>query len=325
MGGFSMVEELSPGPATRSPMQCRQRVQAWLGAPPATEIIMRFRTAFPLLASVLGALAAGVTTVQAEAASPQVIPTVSLPHRMTGIRAAVAGRPGLYIFDTGVGITIVTPDTAAEAGCHPWGQVTGFRAIGERLDTPRCDDLHLTVGGHDFVAPIAGIADLQREAPPDMPRLAGTIGLDLFAGRVITIRPKAHEIVVETAQSAERRERGATEVPIRLVRDVEGVALTVDGAVPTPSGTAWMELDDGNTGPIMIGQHVAAPLKLDPSRRAGQAADFSLAGGIPVRGPASVGNLIMDGDIGESVLNRWDITFDLAKDRAWFRPAATTP
>ena len=284
---------------------------------------MRFRTAFPLLASALGALAAGATNVQAEAPSPQVIPTLSLPHRITGIRAAVAGRPGLYIFDTGAGVTIVTPDTAAQAGCHPWGQVTGFRAIGERLDTPRCDDLHLTVEGHDYIAPIAGIADLQRSAPPDMPRLAGTIGLDLFAGRVITIRPRAHQLVVETAQSAERRERGATEVPIRLVRDVEGVALTVDGAVPTPSGTAWMELDNGNTGPLMIGQHVAAPLKLDPSRRAGQAADFSLAGSIPVRGPAWISNLIMDGDIGESVLGRWDVTFDLARNRAWFRPATT--
>ena len=286
---------------------------------------MRFRTALPLLASLVGTLAAGMPDARAEPASPQVIPTLALPHRITGMRAAVAGQPGLYIFDTGEGVTNVTPATAATAGCRPWGRITGFRAIGERVDTPRCDDLHLAIGGHGYVAPIAGIADLQGSAPPDMPRLAGTIGLDLFAGRVITIRPKAHEVVVETAQSAERRERGATEVPVRLVRDVEGVALTVDGAVPTPDGTAWMELDDGNTGPLMIGQHVAAPLRLDPSRRAGQVADLSLAGGIPVRGPALVGNLIMDGDIGESVLGQWDVTLDLAKGRTWFRPATTAP
>ena len=211
-----------------------------------------------------GMLAGALTTIpvgaRAGAVPPQIIPTIALPHRVTGIRATVAGQPGLYIFDTGMGITVVTPETAAKVGCRPWGQVTGFRAIGEREDMQRCDDLQLSLGGRDFTAPIAGIADLQGSAPPDMPHLAGAIGLDLFAGRVITIRPKAHEVVVETATSAERRIRGATEVPIRLVRDVEGVALTVDGAVPTPAGVAWMELDDGNTGPLMIGQHVARPL-----------------------------------------------------------------
>ena len=284
---------------------------------------MRFRAVILLCGSVAGALATGVSVVHAQAGSPQIVPTLSLPHCLTGIRASVGGHPGLYMFDTGIGVTIVTPATAATAGCSPWGQITGFRAIGERGDMRRCDDLHLSLGGRDFIAPIAGVAELQTSMPPDMPRLAGAVGLDLFAGRVITIRPGAHEIVVETVASAVRRIRGATVVPVRLVRDVEGVALTVDGAVPTPAGQAWMELDDGNTGPLMIGQHVATALKLDPSRHEGQVADFSLQGGIPVHGAASVGNLIMDGDIGETVLGRWDVTLDLAKGRAWFRPATT--
>ena len=255
------------------------------------------------------------------AASPLVISTISLPHRAVGMRAVVGGRQGVWLFDTGMGVTIVTPETAARSGCRPWGQITGFRAIGERGDMRRCDNLTMSLDGHDFGAPIAGIADLQGFMPPEMPRLAGAIGLDVFAGRVITIRPKRHQVVVETAASAAQRVRGATEVTVRLVRDVEGVALTVDGAVPTPAGTAWMELDDGNTGPVMIGRHVAAPLRLDPSKRDGQVADFALAGGIPVRGAASVSDLIMDGDVGESVLAEWDVTFDLARGRAWFRPA----
>ena len=158
-----------------------------------------------------------------------------------------------------------------------------------------------------------------------MPLLAGAIGLDLFAGRVITIRPKAHELVLETPASAARRVRGATAVPVRLVRDVEGVALSVDAAVVTAAGTAWMELDDGNTGPLMIGRHVAAALRLDPAARAVQLADFALAGGIPVRGAAAVSDLIMDGDVGQSVLGQWDVTLDLAAGRAWFKPATPAP
>ncbi len=110
-------------------------------------------------------------------------------------------------------------------------------------------------------------------------------------------------------------------VPVRLVRD-GGVALSVDGAVDTPAGRAWMEVDIGNLGSILVGEHVAASLGLSATETDRQPADFALADGIPVRGPARVGRLIMDGDIGRSVLRRWDITLDLANGRAWFEPAA---
>ncbi|MGI3778523.1 MAG: hypothetical protein ACRYGC_14630 [Janthinobacterium lividum] len=252
---------------------------------------------------------------------------VPLPGGASGLRGEVAGHAGLFLFDTGGGVTTVAPATAALSGCRPWGRVTGFRATGERMDTPRCDDLRVSLGGQEFTAPTASVLDLGALMGPDMPSLSGLIALDLFAGRSITIRPLAHELVVETASSLAERIRGATEVPIRPVRDAEGVALTVDGAVATPAGRAWMELDTGNLGPLMVGEHVASLLDLDPSRPDRQPASFALVGGVAVSGPARVGRLIMDGDIGEDVLGRWDVTLDLANERAWFRPtgAATPP
>ena len=258
----------------------------------------------------------------AEAARPIVIPTVALPGGGTGLHAKIAGRPALFLFDTGEGVTGVTPATAALAGCRPWGRVTGFRATGERMDTPHCDALRLTLDGHAFTLPTALVFDLQALVSPTMPALSGSIALDLFAGRVLTIRPLAHELVLETAASLPSRIRGAIEVPVRAVRDSEGVALTLDAAVGTPEGRAWMELDTGNLGSLMVGGHVAAPLGLDASRTDRQPASFTLVGGIPVHGPTRVGNLIMDGDVGESVLGRWDVTLDLHRDRAWFRPAS---
>ncbi len=252
---------------------------------------------------------------------PLVVTTIALPGGATGLDADVGGARGLFLLDTGGGVTTLTPAAAKLSGCHPWGGITGFRANGERLDTKRCDDLRLTVAGRTFVAPIASVLDLQSLAGPAMPILSGLIALDLFAGDAITIRPLAHELVVETGSSLQERVAGAVEVPVRPVRDVEGVALTVDVAVDTPAGHAWMELDNGNLGPLMIGQPVALLLGLDAARRLRQPASFKIAGGIPVEGPARVGRFIMDGDIGESVLGRFDVTFDLARGRAWFRPA----
>ena len=262
------------------------------------------------------AVAVGMTE-----AKPLTLGLVPLPGGAMGLQGEVAGHAGLFVFDTGGGVTIVTPATAALSGCRPWGRVTGFRATGERMDTPRCDDLRVSLGDEEFTAPTASVLDLGPLVGPDMPPLSGLIALDMFAGRSITIRPLAHELVVETASSLVERIRGAKEVPIRPVRDAEGVALTVNGAVATPAGRAWMELDTGNLGPLMVGEHVAPLLGLDASRLDQQAASFALMGGVPVTGAARVGRFIMDGDIGEDVLGRWDVTLDLAGGRAWFRSA----
>ncbi len=83
-----------------------------------------------------------------------------------------------------------------------------------------------------------------------------------------------------------------------------------------------MELDAGNLGRLMVGDHAAALLGLDASQKGSQAAGFALVGGIPVHGPARVSRLVMDGDIGQSVLEAWDLTLDLANGQAWFRPAS---
>ncbi len=157
-----------------------------------------------------------------------------------------------------------------------------------------------------------------------MPTLSGLLALDAFAGQTITIRPVAHELVVETPSSLRHRIDGALEVPVRLVRDVEGVALSVDSAVSTSAGQAWMELDIGNLGPILVGAHLAPLLGLSAGDRNRQAAEFALVGGIPVKGAGRVSNLIMDGDVGQDVLGRWDVTLDLRQGRSWFRPATAT-
>ncbi len=277
------------------------------------------------LTGFLAAPAAGARAADPGPAAPLVIPMIDLPGGAIGLHATIAGHDGLFLFDTGAGVTLLTPATASISGCRPWGQVTGFRATGERLDLQRCDDVRLRIGGRDFPVPTASVLDIQRLMPPRTPALAGVLALDAFVGQVITIRRMAHQLVVETAASLPPRIAGATQVQTRMVRDAEGLALTMNAAVQTPAGRAWMELDTGNAGPIMVDTHVAQALGLSAAQRTGQTADFKLAGGIPVQGQARVSSLIMDGDIGAAVLGGWDLTFDLAGGRVWFRPSAGAP
>lgn len=281
-----------------------------------------------LLISFLICLCASLYGTETFASSPSTpVAVIELtPHpggtSMMTIRAKVRGHEGVFMFDTGGGISYFSPAFAQTVGCKPWGQITGFMLTGQRLDMPRCDGLSFDIQGQRFAAPISGVFDIMKVMPADVPRIDGSIGLDAFAGKVVTLSLAGKRLTVESPGSLVLRARGGKEVPIRLVREAGGVALAAEVAVPTPEGMAWMELDSGNGGANVIGKHIAPLLKLDPSKKEPQPANFEIAGGIPVTGMARVNEtLIMDGNLGTRFLIDWDLTLDLSKGRGWLAPA----
>jgi hypothetical protein len=237
------------------------------------------------------------------------------------VQVKIGDHTGVFLFDTGEGVTSITPEFAETLGCKPWGRISGFRMTGERLDMTRCDNLVLELGGLSFKAPIVGVFDLMRLLPDSPVRLSGGIGLDIFAGRALTLQSQRNRLIIESPASLAARISKAKEVPVRLVRDVEGVALAVDVGVPTSKGLAWMELDSGNGGTLVVAKHLAALFGLDPERKEPQPVKFKLAGDILVEGLARTPDIIMDGNIGLVFLRHWDLTLDLGKGRAWLAPA----
>lgn len=258
-------------------------------------------------------------------------PTVIIdltPHpggtEMMTLRALVRGHEGNFMFDTGGGISYISPDFAQAIGCKPWGQITGFTLVGQRLDMRRCDGVTFEIQGHSFGAPTSGVFDIMKFMPPNVPRIDGSVGLDVFAGKAVTLSLAQRKLTVESASSLAARMKAGKEVPVRLNREAGGASLAVYVAVPTDGGIAWMELDSGNGGANVIGKHLAALLKLDANKNEPQRASFTLAGGIPVEGMARVNDkLIMDGNIGTRFLIDWDVTLDLANGRAWFARVKT--
>ena len=240
----------------------------------------------------------------------------------TALEASVNGHEGLFLFDTGEGISTISPQFANQIGCRPWGQITGFRMSGERLDFPRCDHVQLRFGRFHLRGRTIGVFDIMSLLPDSEATLAGSIGLDVFDGQRITIEPVAGKIIVESSSSFRSRISHAKRVPSRVVRDAEGAALAVDVAVPTSGGIAWMELDTGNGGTLVIGKHIARLLGLDPDSSKPQPAMFHLAGGIPVGGEARVRDLIMDGNIGQRTWRNWNTTIDLKTGALWISPAS---
>ena len=243
-------------------------------------------------------------------------------HMMT-IKASVNGKQGLFMFDTGGGVSYIDPAFARSIGCDPWGQISGFMLTGQRLDMQRCDGLKFDVAGRSLAAPTAGVFDIGKFMPPDAPHIDGSIGLDVFAGQSITLSLANKQLTVESPKTLASRIKNGKEVPIRLVREAEGVALSVVVGVPTSKGMAWMELDSGNGGAHVIGKHLASIMSLDPEKKEPQETTFQIAGGVKVNGPVRVNpTLTMDGNIGTRFMINWDLTLDLARGRAWLAPVS---
>jgi hypothetical protein len=258
------------------------------------------------------------------AAPVAVLPLRAYLLRQETLDATVSGVPGTYLFDTGEGVTAISSDVASRIGCRPWGRITGFRMTGERGGNPHCDNVAFTAAGLKFNVPSAIALDIMKFIGPGVPKVDGAIGLDAFAGRTITIIPRSC-IIVESKQSLVARIAGTKALPVRLVRDAEGVSLTVDAAVPTRDGMAWFELDSGDGGDFVVANYIAPLIGLPEDLSTARYFTFKLANGIAVSGPVRTRDLILDGDIGARFLNNWDLTLDLARGAAWLSPKSTCP
>jgi len=254
----------------------------------------------------------------ASPSGPVTVPLDVINGKQFTVQAVVAGAQRTFLFDTGEGLTMISPGLARDAKCQPWGNVVAFRMLGERLDTPRCDNVAFDLGGQRFVAPTTIVYDLAK-IDPTMAKIDGAIGLDLFAQQTITIRFATRQVVLETPTSAAQRIRQGTEVPIRLSRPSEGAALDVNIGVDTPRGRAWMELDSGNAGPtIFVAPSIAPLLGLRTDTREAQPVTVQMAPGVVFTGRARVfPDMIMDGNIGMQFLGNRDLTLDLRQGRAW--------
>jgi hypothetical protein len=257
-------------------------------------------------------------------ASAQSVTTITLEptlHDLLKVNATVNGHEGTFLFDSGSGLSNISPEFANAIKCHPWGQVTGFRMTGQRLDMGRCDDVSFTVADRQFPARTVGVFDLSNLLPSDVGHIDGTIALDIFENEAFTLSYGGHFIRLLDAGALKRSTRDLRSIPVHVVRDVEGLALTVNLPVITPSGKAWFEMDTGNTSSlIVVGKALTSQFAWKPTEKDPSTIDINLEGGTSFSGKAEALDLILDGNLGTSFLISHDVTVDLAHQRAWILP-----
>ncbi|MEP7297537.1 MAG: aspartyl protease family protein [Burkholderiales bacterium] len=250
-------------------------------------------------------------------AQPQAVFELLSYRKTVALQATVNGQEGLFLLDTAGGITLLSPSFAKAVGCTPWGRLSGFQMMGQRLDGPRCDGIDFQLGGQAFHAPVTLVLDIAPLVAPDAAPVAGSIALDLFAGRTITVDIPGRRLIVESPASLQQRVGDTRPLPLLLSRELQGRALAASLGVATAKGMLWFELDTGNGGTLLVSKPYAFLFGLDPQSEGPQQADFPVAPGLRAQGRAFTPDMILDGNLGMPFLRDKVITLDLQTGRLW--------
>lgn len=250
------------------------------------------------------------------AAAPITIPLQRYQGRLRTMRVVVGGRPLDFLFDTGGGLTLVSPAVAGRVRCVPSGRSVGFRMSGERLDMPMCAGaVQMALGGWNTAVAGVGVLDVMKLLPAGWPPLGGVISLHTFAGRAITLDLARDRVILETPASLAVRVREMTPLEGRLATGTDGAAVTLFVAARAGGRKLWLELDSGNLDVIQLAPYAARLLGVAevPAN-----VTLSLAPSHAITSPARRHRtLIYDGVLSERAIARAVYTMDLATGRIW--------
>lgn len=245
-------------------------------------------------------------------------------------------RAATFVFDTGIGLTVISERLGQELG-HPPGASshTGRRMSGQSIVVPLTRLEALSVGSRRLDRPTVGVFDLAA-----FPGLDGFLALTFFEGIPLTVDYLRGQLIFEDAASLQDRVRRGTAVPAELRRDGPSLEVFVDLLLPSGS-VAHVEVDSGSDQLILHERYRdELGIPTDPSggeRREGVdetghryvrytgtlsgpvrlAGDPTLAQPDP---PAIFQRIVHDGLIGRELLGRFAVTYDLAGARLIFGP-----
>ncbi len=189
-----------------------------------------------------------------------VVPFELVGGHFLSVPARVGGSTDVrLLFDTGIGISVLSTALAAAVGCRPTGEAfTGRRMSGQKVVVPLSRLGSLELGPYRASDVPVGILDF---LPPRASRSAefaeveGIVSSGLLDGRPFTLDGPNRSIVLEDDRSITDRLRNGTSIPLRVDRTGPAVDLFVD--LDLPSGSrATVEVDTGSGALILHSRYM---------------------------------------------------------------------
>jgi predicted aspartyl protease len=270
-----------------------------------------------------------------------VISEVPFQHRehLSTIPVRAGGIETRFIFNTGIGVTLISESLAAKVGCSPGASTyTGRRMSGQPVTVPIGSLNSLQVGSRGSEDVPVGIFDMTALA--GLGDVEGIISLGCFRTAPVTVDYRAAVIVLEDDPSLANRAADGTPVDVQVASD-GAYSTDVHLAIDLPSGRSiTVEVDTGSDAALILDERLAVDAGIDlqgPSTRKVEGLDetghsfaryfATLSGDIRLtQAPAfrqaspevMVQKIIYDGLIGNRFLRNYTTTYDLARAQMIF-------
>jgi hypothetical protein len=178
------------------------------------------------------------------------------------VPARIADGPETKLMvDTGMGVTLLTPEACARAGCVREGTWSGQRMSGQRVTLTIARVTSLVVAGHRVENHRVAVFDSDEVIHRDL-GVDGIAGLDVFRDRPVTFDHRNMRVVLESPESLAARERAGIEVHVRVKDDGPSTEVYLPLEL-SPGVTAEMEVDSGSLH-MILDDRFMTPLGIDP-------------------------------------------------------------
>lgn len=233
-----------------------------------------------------------------------------------------------FLFDTGGGITTISPSIAKEIGCEPFGKITGFNAGGTRLDFKRCDNVEIKLG--NFQNGInTGVFEIMTFFSPDTKEIGGIVSLQTFENKIITIDLSGNLLTLETEKSFTERIKDMKPLESRIGSQGGGAVIDIFVAANTPKGKIWMEFDTGNFSTLLLAPHAQEMLAINfdaPNRaKMSKPVKLDIIGLGEIEMPGRERDMIYDGMLNYDTISKMVVTINLKTGEMWakLKPSAS--
>ncbi len=200
--------------------------------------VRSLRTAAPVVALFLAAGCGAEPRTAARvdpAPRPQAVPFDYVGQSWMRVAAQIGDGPATRMMvDTGMGVTLLTPEACARARCVREGTWSGRRMSGQTIELSLARVSSLTVAGHRVENARVAVFESDDVIHRDL-GVEGIAGLDMFRDQPVTFDHPSMRVVLETPTSLAVRETFGVKVPVRVKNDGPNCPGSVRYGMPSPS------------------------------------------------------------------------------------------
>ena len=264
-----------------------------------------------------------VLVISRESLAQTVVPLKKYVGHLKTLDVMVQDKSFSFIFDTGGGETIISPEIAEMLHRSVYGKNTGFRMLGERVEFQRCDEVTLKISGLDFHLPQVAVWDIMSILPKGFPKLDGVVSLHTFSNHKLTLDLPNHQLLIETERSFKSRIRAMTPVAAIFSTGLQGREINLLIDIPIKGKNYRFLFDTGNIDKTKLAPQTALEMGLRYDAGAKSRLEVGKIklqiGQKLIETEAVIENVIYDGALDFGFISQSVFTMDLPHQKVWMR------